>query len=121
MKLQTAVTATTTTTVKILPSVRRRLLNELKAYQTEKAALDLAKAKIEKRKGTIGGIRESIGEDSIELEGFKITRVQGTTTKLNEAKLVELGCAMAWIEEAKETKPKKAYEKISTPGGGDDE
>jgi hypothetical protein len=121
MKLQATVQAKTTTTVKIMPSVRRRLMIELKGYQADKAAEKAAKARVDKRKGKIGAIREEIGEDSIEIEGFKVTQVRGTTTKINEAKLVELGCALAWIEEAKETKPKKPYEKVTLPGESDKE
>ena len=113
-----SLTATTTpkTEVKLQPSVRRRLLTELKTYAALKAQMDALKSAIDKRKGIIGGIREEAGVDSLSLEGFKITQVTGTTSKLNKQKLVELGCALAWIDEATEIRPKKSYEKISVPG-----
>ncbi len=115
-KLSTSVTATTTTVVKLKPTVKRMLLTELKAYQALAAQLATIKHAMDVRKGKIGTLRESTGEDSISLDGFKVTRVTGTHSTLDKKKLVELGCAMAWIEEATTTKPKKAYEKVTCPG-----
>ncbi len=82
--------------------------------------MDALKSAMDKRKANIGVIREEVGVDTLALEGFRVTKVQGTTSSIDKKKLVELGCAMAWIEEATVIKPKRAYEKISLPGEKDD-
>lgn len=117
-KLQTV--ATTTTTVKIAPNLRRRLLSELRAYADLKAQIDALKEAADNHKEACRTIREEIGEESLALEGFKLKNVVGTHVVLNEQKLIALGCAAAWLQEAKESRPKKAYELISVPGVDDE-
>ena len=96
-------------------------MQTLRAYADLKAQRDVLDHAIEKAKQTLGETLTAVGESSIELDGFKLTRVEGQTyKKLNEQKLVELGCAIAWIREATENHPKKAYVKISLPGARED-
>lgn len=119
--LATKIVATTTTEVKLSPRVLMKLRKELHAYQLlviEKKAL---KAKMEKAKSVIGAIRDDTGESSLKVEGFTITLVAGIQNKLDKKKLIALGCAAAWIEEATTSKPKKAYEKITCPGDEDED
>lgn len=113
-----SVTATVTTTKEIVlkPTVRRKLLTELKAYAALKADMDALKHAMDKKKATIGAIREETGEDSIELEGFKVSLVAPVRSVLNKQRLISLGCAAAWLEEATETKPARAYTKVTVPG-----
>lgn len=119
--LRTMATVSTTREVKLTAiqtiTLRQELQRYAKLVAEEKAAKKARKASGAK----IGKIREKTGEQSLTFEDFKITEVRGYTSKLDKAKLVELGCAMAWIEEATTTKPKKAYEKITCPGDSDDE
>lgn len=118
-----ALTTTTTVTkeVKLDARLKRRLLTEFRTYAELKQQADALKAAMDKHKDSIAKLREETGEMSISLEGFKTSRVQPTRSVLNKKKLVELGCAVAWIEEATETKPTKAYEKVTVPGGRDEE
>jgi len=115
-----AATLQTTTTVTqeviLKPSVRRRLLVEFKAYQALKAQVDALEEKMNAHKAAAGLLREGTDQKSLSLDGFKITKVTGTTKKLDKNKLCELGCALAWIEEATTEKPKKPYELITCPG-----
>lgn len=121
MKLQQKVVTTTTAEVEISPALRRKLLAKLDTYADLARQRKALKVEMAKMTGEIGAIRESTGETSIDVNGFKITKVSGTQKKLNKKKLVELGCALAWIEEATEEKPKRAYEKITCPGDEDEE
>ena len=115
-------TATATTELKIAPALKRRTLQTLKTYADLKRERDALDAEMDKCKGVLGDTLDSLGESAIELDGYKVTRVAGTYKKLNEQKLVELGCAVAWIREATEDRPKKAYTKVTVPGqkGGDE-
>lgn len=120
----------TTTTVDVAPvlsptlalKLRPKLAEWHRVHQQIKA-LSAAKDALAQE---IGAIRDEAGEMSIECDGFRVTLVGGTSSKLNKKKLIALGCAPAWLEEATEIKPKKAYEKITAPGdaserGGDDD
>ncbi len=116
MKLSATATVTTTREIKLSVSIRRKLLTELHAFQELKAQRDAIDGALEMHKATIGRLRESTGETSLELEGFKITHVSPTRSTLDKKKLVELGCALAWIEEATVTKPTKQFDKVTCPG-----
>ncbi len=115
-KLSTTATVTTTREIKLSVSIRRKLLTELQAFQELKTQRDAIQSAMDMHKATVARLRESTGEKSIQIDGFISTHVTGETSKLDKKKLVELGCALAWIEEATTTKPKKAFEKITCPG-----
>ena len=109
-------TATTTTEVKLAPKVKQKLLTKFKAYQELREQQKAIKAEMKKLAGEIGSVRSEAGVTTIELDGFKDTEVRGYTKKLDHEKLVELGCALAWIKEATTESPKRPYEKITCPG-----
>ena len=111
-------TATTTTvqTVALKPRLKTQLLNELQSYAVLKAEADAIKLAMDCHKATIREIRESTGEKALDIEGFKITDVTGTSSKLDKKKLLAEGVTLAQIERCTVTKPKKAYEKITLPG-----
>ena len=96
------------------------MLTELRTYGALKEQRDAIDAAMNKHKEAIGQLRESTGENSIAIDGFKISLVMPVRKVLSHAKLIELGCAAAWIEEATESKPTRPYEKITVPGGGDE-
>lgn len=116
LKLTTTATVTTTTEITLKPSIKHKLTTALKKYQALKGHMDALKDQLETCKDTIETVRETVGERSFAVNGFKITRVTGTQRTLNKQKLVELGCALAWLEEATEEKPKKAHTKVTCPG-----
>lgn len=116
MAITTTVTTTATTKLVIEPKLKQRLKLDLVAYAELKALRDEIDEKLTERHMAIERCRGAIGEDTLAIDGFKVTRIYGTYESLNKKKLVELGCAMAWIEEATERRPKKAYNKISCPG-----
>ena len=116
-------TATVTTTRELVlkPTVRRKLLTELKTYQELKGQLDAIKSAMDKHKGVIGKLREETGEQSIKIDGFSVTLVAPVRSTLDKQKLIAQGVTMAQIEAATIVKPGAAYEKISLPGNGRDE
>jgi hypothetical protein len=121
MALQQLTKPTTTVvqTVSIKPKTLAKLRAELKAYAALKAQRDAIDERMTAAKAVIGELRESTGEDKLSVDGFSLALVQSVRKVLNHAKLIELGCAAAWIEEATESKPSKPYEKITVPGDRD--
>lgn len=113
-------TVTTSKEIKLKPSIRTRLMKELRVYAELKGQLDALKLAMDKHKGVIGQLRDETGEQSIKIEGFTVSLVAPMRSVLNHKKLISLGCAATWIEEATETKPSKSYEKISCPGSDDE-
>lgn len=111
-----AVTATTTEEIKLEPSVRRKLLIELRTYEslhTQKKALELAMDKI---KSKVSAIRNETGAQSLELEGFRVTLVAPTRKKFNAKAFVKLGGDIDIYNQANEETLVTPYEKISLPG-----
>lgn len=108
-------TKTVTQTVVIKPKVLQALKTELKAYAGLKAQLDALQEKMDAKKEVIGELRESTGEDQLSIDGFSLALVQPVRKVLNHEKLIALGCAVAWIEQATENKPTAPYEKITCP------
>jgi hypothetical protein len=100
----------------IAPKLRRRLLLDCKAYAGLKAQAADIKADMDALNASIESTREEIGETSVGLEGFKVTRVFGTTSKLDHKKLKAQGVTDAQIEAATVITPKKAYTLVSVPG-----
>ena len=118
-KLTQTIQPTPDTTVDLAPEVITALRPKLAQYQTLHAQIAGLKQIEETLKAEIGILRDSTGEMSIELDGIKITLVGGTQKKLNKKRLIALGCAATWLEEATEIVPKKAYEKITLPNERD--
>lgn len=117
----TSVTTTTTTQVKIKLSVKRQLLTKLKAYAELKVELDRIKEEMADLNTGVEELRESTGERTLALDGFKVTQVTGQRRKLNLQKLVAAGCSIEWYNEANEVKPSKPFTKITCPGEKDEE
>ena len=110
-------------TVELAPKVRLSLKRKMLEYEALHASIKALEKQLDAKKAEIGEIRDQLGEVSIEVDGYRVTLVGGTRRQLNKKKLIALGCAAAWIEEATEEKPTKAYEKITLPGqkdGGDE-
>ena len=85
-------------------------------YQRQKEAVEAAHAALDKCKETLGRLRMQVGEESVGLDGFKITLVQGVQSRLNKRKLRLVGVTQAQIEAATITSPKKPYELVTCPG-----
>jgi hypothetical protein len=115
LRQQAKATTTVTKTVTIKPKTLQKLRLELKGYAALKATLDATQAKMDEKKATIGELRESTGEDTLSIDGYSLALVQPIRKVLNQEKLISLGCAVAWIEEATENVPSKPYEKIVVP------
>lgn len=115
----TSLTVKTEQDITIKPTVRKKLLTALRTYAELRVDLKAIEAAMDKQKGTIGAIREEIGEQSLGLEGFTVTLVAGVRSTLDKAKLIAQGVTVAQIEAATTTKPTKPYTKITVPGQRD--
>jgi len=111
-----SLTTTTTTEVKLRPTLKLKLLTELHAYAKLDAQVKGIKEEMEQRKAKIARFREEAGVSTLQLEGFHVTRVEGATKRtLNPLKLVEMGVTTDMLEEATVDTPIKGHEKITCP------
>lgn len=117
-RLQQTTNATVTTTREVHLDARleKKLKTRLQNYATLKSEIESLQAALDDEKAAIAALREKTGEQSIQLDGFTVTEVRGVSHKLDKKKLIALGCAAAWIEEATVTKPKKPYTLVTLPG-----
>jgi hypothetical protein len=120
-KLSTAITTTTTEEVKLAPALKVKLRKRLQTYAALHAEKKAIIEKMDKEKALIGELRDEAEVLSLDFEGFKVTYVQGTSSKLDKKKFVALGGPLKMLENATVTTPKKAYELVTVPGEkGDD-
>lgn len=108
--------ATATNAVRIEPAIRRKLVEKLQKYQRLDKQFDALSAEMDKINAEVSDIREELGEMSIKVDGFTVTYVAGTYKKFNKEKFVRLGGNLALFNDANETKPKKAFNRITVPG-----
>ena len=85
------ITASTTHEIVLAPALRRKLLVKLKTYQELRGQLKVIEAAMDKQKAEIGAIRDETGEQSIELEGFKVTLVAPTRKVFNPKRFIAEG------------------------------
>src|SRR5712664_1151708 len=109
-------TVSTTKEVKLTPRVTRKLLTELKGYAELKAQRNAIDAAMDGHKAAIEKLRDETGEQSIALEGFKVSLVSPVRSSLDRKRLLEAGVTMAQLESGTVTKPTKPYTKVSVPG-----
>lgn len=119
-------TTKTKTTVKLDTRVQKQLRTELDTYQRLKSQVDQLKAGMDSARARVAQIMEDADEmtaliDGIKIGDVKVKMISPIRKKLNHKKLVELGCAVAWIEEATEHVPGNDYVRITLPGAHDDE
>src|SRR6266404_1594689 len=119
--LMPTVTCTTQTEVKISPSVRKRLLTELKVYAEIVGQIKALEHAKDKHKEAIGAIREETGEQKLEIDGYSITLVAPIRKKFSPKKFVSLGGDLAIYNQAVEDVTSRSYEKISLPGVKEEE
>jgi len=115
--MSVTLTATVEKVVELAPRLKRKLLTELHAYGELKLQLDGLKTAMDGHKAVIEKLRAETDEQSIEVDGYKITLVQPAgRVSLDRKKLLEAGVLMSQIEAGSVTKPVKPYTKVSVPG-----
>lgn len=115
-KLSATTTVTQTLEVKLKPSTKQLLLNELKAYQQTHTEAKRLKELADAHLANIRSIREDTGEEVLSLEGYTVRNVPGTVSYLDKQLFVELGGSLEQLANATRSKPKKAYERVVCPG-----
>jgi len=116
-----AATTTTTQTVTLKPSLRKKLLMALRTYVTLKETEKVAKAAKDKQRGIVGECLEEVGEITIKLEGFTATFVAPGKKVFDRKKFVELGGDLTIYDAAMINVDVKPYVKVSTGGSKDEE
>ena len=110
-----AVTTTTVQTVTLKPTVRKKLLAELRTYlglKEQDSVIDLAKKKC---RGNIGAILEEVGESTLKIEGFTASYVPSVRKVLDRKKFVQLGGDLALLDAAYVEQAVTPYVKVTTP------
>lgn len=106
--------------VTIATVTEARLMQRLKAWEQvrqEIAALEQTKAALV---AEIEEIRaREVGVASFNVNGFRVTRVEGTHTTFDKKAFVTLGGDLRLYEAACVTKPKKPYTTIAGPKDGE--
>jgi hypothetical protein len=120
--VKTTVTTTTTTEVALAPRVRARVRTELTQYTELQQQIAALEAKKDEIKASVQQIFKDADEedalvDGVEVDGYKVKLVAGSSSRLDKKKLVTLGCKPEWITKATKTTPNKPYVRIDAPGG----
>lgn len=120
-----------TVQVKIKPTVRRKLLGELRAYGELSSQAKVLKHAMEGHRNNILEIGLETGEKKFELDGYKVALVtDAEDRRLDKVKLMKalvasghysVSSAQALLDAATTSKLKKAYAKVTVPGENDDE
>lgn len=113
------VTVSTTEEVRLEPTVRRKLLTELRTYANLRDQVNVLEAAMDKIKDKVGAIRDEAGAQSLELEGFTVTLVAPTRKKFNPKTFVKLGGDIDIYNQANEETLVAPYNKITVPGNKD--
>ncbi len=111
-----AVETTQTIEVKLKPSLKRKLLNELQAYAELHKQLKIIESHMAAHKATLEECVIESGEQSLELEGFKTTMVFPVRSKLDKKLFVQQGGTLAQLDNATVSTPSKHYLLITVPG-----
>ena len=119
MSLAATVTATTSHELKLSPAVRRRLVTELRNYQTLAARRSDIDVQMTNCRAAVAEIQTELEESSVEIEGFKSTLVAPMKSVFDKKKFVRLGGRLDLIEAATSKVPGKVYVRITPPGAAD--
>lgn len=118
-RLQATVVATTE--VRIAPKQKIALRKALKVYEALMAQMAPIKLAAAKALAEAEAIREVTGAKKLEFEGFKVTRVGGTTSFFNKQEFVKQGGDLELYNACVEQKDKKPHTRITAPGAKEEE
>ena len=112
-----SLTTVQTVEVSIKPHLKRKLVQELKLVKELKQQREAIDAAIAKHTGSVQGVLEEVGQESVAIEGVgKATMVFGSSKKLDKKLYVRNGGSLADLEAATVETPKKPYCKITLTG-----
>lgn len=110
------VTTTTTAEVKLKPTLKKKLLTQLKTFHELKQELKVIQAAMDRHKTIIEECVIESGEQSLAIDGYKTTMVFPVRSTLDKKKLIDQGVTLAQIENATVNKPGRHYVKVTCPG-----
>ncbi len=113
-----AVETTQTVEVRLKPSLKRKLLNELTAYAALYAQLKSIEAQMAAHKATLEECVIESGEQKLDFgdDIGKTTMVFPVRSKLDKKLFVQQGGTLAQLENATVATPSKPYLLITLPG-----
>lgn len=114
------VTTTNKTNVCISGIQKARLLNKLKSRAELQQQLAVLEHAMKRNTDEIEEIRADIGEKSFELDGYRVTRIEGTYKRFDPKVYLAAGGDLRVYEAALVEKPKKPFTKITMPGQRDE-
>jgi hypothetical protein len=113
--------ATTTKQIVLKPALRRKLLIELRTFAELSSQLKALEHARETHKKNISALRDETGEQSLELEGYRMTLVAPIRKKFNSKKFVARGGDIELYNQSFDEVPGRPYERITCPGEKADE
>lgn len=119
-RLATTVTTTTTTELTLTPKQKIQLRKALRLYAELHLQEKVARLAKEKAVADVRRLREEIGVEALEFEGFKTANVPNLRDYFDKEKFVELGGSMETYNNAVMKKPGKQYERVTAPGSKDE-
>ena len=110
-----------TTEVKLTPTLKRKVLTELKTFAALHEQIRTLKSAMQQRKDKVQKLFEDAGEftaltQGVALDGFKAKFVTGERRVINKKKLIALGVTVEMLEEATDQIAIKPYLKLTAPG-----
>lgn len=118
--LMASLTTETIVQPEIEPAIKHKLLAQLNEYS---ALIEQIKELEEMKQDAaieISRLRELTGQQSLSLNGYKVTNIQSTTKTLDKKLYVSLGGSLALLEQSYVEKPRRAYERITLPNDSTD-
>ena len=115
-----------TTEVKLTPTLKRKVLTELRTFAALHEQIRPLKAAMQQRKDKVQKLFEDAGEfgaltQGVSLDGFKTKYIASVRGILDKKILIGLGVSEEMLAEATVTKPSKPYLKITPPGEKEEE
>ena len=117
---------TQTTEVKLTPTLKRKVLTELKTFAALHEQIRALKSAMQQRKDRVQKLFEDAGEftaltQGVALDGFKAKYVAGVRNILDKKILIGLGVSEEMLAEATRSVPVKPYLKLTAPGDHDED
>ena len=115
-----------TTEVKLTPTLKRKVLTELRTFAALHEQIRTLKAAMQERKDKVQKFFEDAGEfnaltQGVSLDGFKAKYVSGVRSILDKKILIGLGVTDEMLAEATRSVPIKPYLKLTAPGDHEEE
>lgn len=101
------------------PALEARLHSALTQYTGIREQIAMLEELADEEKARMWAILDEAGASKTEQDGFSVSVVRGTSSKLDPKRLVALGVSEAMIASATVTTPKRPYLMVRKTGSGE--